>query len=318
MSAPIGFSVNQSLEAVTRDDLVREARAAEAKGFATFTVADHFNTPMAVFTALSIAAEVTENLRVAPYVLDNDFRHPSITAREVATIDELSGGRFDFGIGAGWKQPEYVEAGFDFDRPGVRIRRLEEALEICDLLFTGLPAHFSGDHYQLNGLVCRPLPRTQPRPPVMIGGGSPRILGLAGRRADIVSVAVKATPQGRIDGGDIFAAGHEQKMAWIRDAAGDRFDGLRFNAPLMDVLIGPDRRALAQAKLDEIRSDKGFLAYTAELTVDDLLESPYFLVGTVGDIVEHLQACHEQYGLSSWSQLGRISAELAPVIEALG
>jgi probable F420-dependent oxidoreductase len=314
----ISFSINQGLEHVTRDDLVGAARDAESRGFATFTVADHFNTPMAPFTALTITAEATTNLRVAPYVLDNDFRHPSITVREVATIDELTAGRFDFGIGAGWKQPEYAEAGFTFDRPGVRIARLEEALEICDLAFTSEPVHFSGEFYSLAGLVCRPMPHQKPRPPVMIGGGSPKILGLAGRRADIVSVAVKATLQGRIDGGDVTVAATERKLGWIRDAAGDRYDNIRFNAPLMDAVVGHDRRALAQTALDEIKTDKGFLAYTAELTVDDLLESPYFLFGTVADIVEHLHACRERFGLTSWSLLGRTTADITPVIEALG
>lgn len=317
-SSPISFSINQALDAVTRQSLVTAAQEAERKGFATFTVADHFNTPMAPFTALAVVAEATSTLRVAPYVLDNDFRHPSITAREVATIDELSGGRFDFGIGAGWKQPEYLEAGFVFDRPGVRIARLTEALTIFDQLFTGEPCHFTGEFYQLDGLVCRPRPATQPRPPVMIGGGSPRILRLAAARADIVSIAVKATPQGRIDGGDISAEGLSQKLSWVREAVGERFSQLRFNAPLMDVIVGPDRRALAEAKLAEIRTDTTMLAYTRELTVDELLDSPYFLFGTVDDIVEHLHRCHERFGLTSWSQLGRVTAELAPVIEALG
>lgn len=317
-TSPITFSINQGLDHVSRDGLVTAARDAESRGFATFTVADHFNTPMAPFTALAIAAEVTSTLRVAPYVLDNDFRHPSITAREVATIDELSGGRFDLGIGAGWKQPEYVEAGFTFDRPGVRIARLEEALTIFDLAFTGQPVHFSGEHYSVGGLVCRPMPRQQPRPPVMIGGGSRRILGVAARRADVVSVAVKATPEGRVDGGDVTVAATEQKLAWVREAAGDRFAGLRLNAPLMDAVIGPDARALAEAKVDEIRSGTGMLAHTADVTADDLLESPYFLLGTVGDVVEHLHTCSERFGFTSWSLLGRTTADITPVIDKLG
>jgi probable F420-dependent oxidoreductase len=317
-SSPITFSINQGLEHVTRDGLVAAARDAEARGFTTFTVADHFNTPMAPFAALAIAAEVTTTLRVAPYVLDNDFRHPSITVREAATVDELSGGRLDLGIGAGWKQPEYVEAGFTFDRPGVRIARLEEALTVLDMAFTGEPVHFSGEHYRLDGMVCRPPPRQRPRPPVMIGGGSRRILGVAARRADIVSVAVKATPEGRIDGGDVTVAATERKLAWVREAAADRFGELRLNAPLMDVVIGPDARALAEAKADEIRSDGGPLAHTADVTADDLLASPYFLLGTVGDIVEHLHACSERFGITSWSLLGRTTADVTPVIEKLG
>ncbi len=315
---PITFSVNQGLEATTRDDLVAAARDAEARGFATFTVADHFNTPMAPFTALMIAAEVTETMRVAPYVLDNDFRHPTVTLREVCTLDELSGGRLDFGIGAGWKQPEYLEAGFTFDRAGVRIARLEEALTIFEHGLTGEPVHFSGEFYELQGFVNRPAPRQQPRPPVMIGGGSPRILGVAGRRADIVSVAVKATPEGRIDGGDVTVAATERKLGWVREAAGDRFDGLRLNAPLMDVVIGPDRRAIARDIVDLIRSGNGLLVWTADITEDDILESPYFLTGTVADIVEHLRECRERYGFSSWSRLGRTTGDLTPVIEALG
>jgi probable F420-dependent oxidoreductase len=317
-SPAISFSINQGLEVVTRDGLVAAARSAEAKGFATFTVADHFNTPMAPFTALAVAAEATETIRVAPYVLDNDFRHPSVTAREVATLDVLSRGRLDVGIGAGWRQPEYVEAGFTFDPAGVRIARLEEALTVIDALFTGEPVRFSGAHYTLDGLVCRPTPAQEPRPPLMIGGGSPRILGLAGRRADIVSLAVKATPEGQVDGGDVTAAAMERKLDWVRAAAGDRFDGLRLNAPLMDVVIGTDARALARATVDAMRSGGALVAWTAELTEDDLLESPHYLFGTVDDMVEHLHACHERYGISSWSLLGRTTADVAPVIEKLG
>lgn len=318
MASPsIAFSINQGLEHVTRADLINAAKTAEAKGYATFTVADHFNTPMAPFTALAVAAEATTDLRVAPYVLDNDFRHPSITAREVATIDELSGGRFDFGIGAGWKQPEYVEAGFEFDRAGVRISRLAEALQIFDQLFSGQPTTFHGEHYDMDGLVLRPISPDRPRPPIMIGGGSPRILALASAWADIVSVAVKATPTGRIDSGDSTVEALEHKMRWVRDAAGDRFDQLTINAPLMDVMIGPDARALARRKLDEIKSADSFLAWTTELTEDDLLQSPYFFFGTVADIVEHARAVNERFGISSYSILGRTTAELGPVVEAL-
>jgi probable F420-dependent oxidoreductase len=317
-SSAVAFSVNQAIEAVTRDDLVRAARDAETKGFAAFTVADHFNVPMAPFTALAIVAEVTSTLRVAPYVLDNDFHHPSITAREAATLDVLSGGRFDFGLGAGWKQPEYIEAGFVFDPPAVRIARLSEALTVYEGLFSGEPVYFSGEFYRLEGLVCRPQPMQRPRPPILIGAGSPRMLRLAAERADIISLAVKATPDGRMDSGDILASGLDEKLSWIHKAAGGRFDRLRFNVPLMDVVIGPDRRALARAKLDDLRHGRTNLAYTRELTVEDLLESPYFLFGTVDDIVEHLGVCHDRYDLTSWSQLGRVTDSLAPVIEALG
>ena len=177
---------------------------------------------------------------------------------------------------------------------------------------------FSGQFYNVDGLVCQPLSVQSPHPPIMIGGGSPRILKLAAPRADIVSVAVKATPAGRIDGGDVTAAAAENKLEWVRSAAGERFGSLRLNAPLMDVAVGSNARSLAQAKLEEIRADNGPLAWTAELTVDDLLASPYFLFGTVGDIVEHLHSCRERYGFTSWSVLGRTSADIAPVIEALG
>ena len=314
----ISFSINQRLDVVTGDGLRVAAREAESKGFATFTVADHFSTPMAPFTALAVAAEATTTLRVAPYVLCNDFRHPAITAREVAALDVASDGRLDFGIGAGWKQAEYTEAGFTFERAGVRIERLAEALTICDALFTGEPVRFAGRHYALDGLVGRPLPAQRPRPPVMVGGGSPKILRLAGERADIASIAVKATPEGRLDGGDVLAATVDRKLAWVREGAGDRFDRIRINAPLMDLMIGPDARGLATAKLDEIRSGRGLLVPTAELTVDDLLASPYLAFGTVDDIAEHFRTCAERFGITSWSLLGLLTADIAPVIEALG
>ena len=129
---------------------------------------------------------------------------------------------------------------------------------------------------------------------------------------------MRATTAGRLDGGDLTVAATERKLAIVRSEAGDRFDRLRLNAPLMDVVVGPDRRALARAKLDEIRSGTGLMVWTTELTEDDLLASPYLLLGTVNDIVEHLHMAHERYGFTSWSQLGRTTADLAPIIEALG
>src|SRR5207253_6767082 len=184
-----------------REHWVQQARRAEELGYSTFLLPDHYVNDLATTPALAIAAEATNTLRVGSFVFDNDFRHPAAVAKEAATLDLLSDGRFELGIGAGWHGPEYQQTGIPFEPPGVRVGRLEEAVTIIKALFGEEPVNFSGKHYTINGLVGLPKPVQRPHPPILIAGGGKRVLSLAAREADIVGLHIKTYADG--SGGDM-------------------------------------------------------------------------------------------------------------------
>ncbi len=184
-------------------DLAGEACLAEELGYSTLLLRDHFvrepfGEQLAPLVALTAAAAVTSTLRVGTLVLDNDYRHPVMLAKEAATLDVVSDGRFELGIGAGWLRDEYASAGLSFDGGGVRVSRLEESLAVLKGLWSGSPVTFSGDHYTVTDLVGFPQPVQRPHPPLLVGAGSRRMLGIAGREADIVGILPKALPNGTI------------------------------------------------------------------------------------------------------------------------
>src|SRR5215831_14398321 len=195
------------------------AQRAEDLGFSTFLLRDHFvadafGPQFAPVPALMTIANRTTSLRIGSLVFDNDYRHPVLLAQEAATLDLLSGGRFELGVGAGWLRDEYERAGMTFDAPGARVSRLEEALPILKGLFSGEPFTFSGEHYHISGLQAFPLPAQRPHPPMLLGAGSKRMLELAGREADIVNILPKALPAGSIseDPSERLAATIAQKI----------------------------------------------------------------------------------------------------------
>ena len=171
-----------------REEWAAKARRVEELGYSTLCVPDHFDDQLAPIPALVAAAAATTTLRVGTLVLDNDYRHPLLTAKEAATVDVLSGGRFELGMGAGWLRSDYEQSGIACDPPGVRIDRLEEGLAVVKGLLAGGKFSFSGRHYTVTDHPGTPLPVQRPRPPILVGGGGRRILALAGREADIVSV----------------------------------------------------------------------------------------------------------------------------------
>ncbi len=172
----------------TREEWVAKARRVEELGYSTLCVPDHFDDQLAPMPALTAAAAATTNLRVGTLVLDNDYRHPILTAKEAATVDLLSGGRLELGLGAGWLRSDYEQSGIALDPPSVRIDRLEEALAVVKGLLAGGKFSFCGRHYTVTNHPGTPLSVQRPRPPILVGGGGRRILALAGREADIVSV----------------------------------------------------------------------------------------------------------------------------------
>jgi probable F420-dependent oxidoreductase len=282
---PFRFGV-QGRATATGAEWIAKARKAEDLGYDTFLVPDHFPRGLGPVAALAVAATATTRLRVGTFVFDNDFRHPVVLAKEVATLDMLSGGRFELGIGAGWFREEYEQAGMPFDPPGVRIRRLEESIQVLKSLFTGESVHFSGAFYTLNGLATVPRPAQQPHPPILIGGGSRRILSLAARMGDIIGLGPQARADGTIDPLSVSEAATRQKLAWIREA-NPAADTRELNIFVYGVTETDNPRAVAEP-----------IAAELELPVDDLLNSPHFLFGSVDNMVETLEARREEYNLS--------------------
>lgn len=290
------------------DELRPLARKAEDLGVSTLTVADHLDDQVAPIAAMMAVADATTTLRVGSLVFCNDYRHPVVLAKEAATIDVLSGGRLEFGIGAGWMTEDYEASGITMDRPGVRIGRLEEALEIITSLWTDDVTDHEGDHYRVTGLVGLPKPVQAPRPPIVIGGGGPRVLALAGRHADIVGLNPTLTA-GVIDaaaGPSATAAATEEKIAIVRAAAGDRFDRIELQTRIHLAIVTDDPDAMYE-----------LFAGGFGLTADEARNSPHALCGTVEQIVEDLQARRERFGISTIGLSASSLDDMAPVIARL-
>jgi probable F420-dependent oxidoreductase len=219
------------------------AREAEDLGYSTLFVPDHFGEQLAPGPALTAAADATTTLRVGTLVLDNDYKHPVVTAKEMATLDLLSSGRLELGIGAGWMASDYEQSGIPMDDAATRVDRLEEGLAVLKGLFAPGPFSYTGKHYQVTGLDGLPLPAQSPHPPIIIGGGGPRVLALAGREADIVGVN-PAIQSGRVDAAaaqDGMAELTDRKVAWVRDAAGQRYDEIEMQMLLYGCVVTDDR-----------------------------------------------------------------------------
>lgn len=290
------------------DELRPLARKCEDLGVAVLTVADHLDDQLSPVPALMAAADATTELRVGSLVFANDYRHPAILAKDAATIDVLSGGRLEFGIGAGWMAEDYESAGIAMDRAGVRIERLEEAIEVITALWTGEPVHHDGTHYRIEGLAGRPVPVQQPRPPVVIGGGGPKVLALAGRHADIIGLN-PTLAAGVIDhraGPSATAAATEEKLRVIREAAGERFDQIEIHTRIHLAIVTHDRDAMFD-----------LLAEGFGLTPDEARETPHALCGTVDEIVEDLEQRRERFGISAIGISASALDDLAPVIGRL-
>ena len=290
------------------DEWVAKARRLEDLGFATLCAPDHFDDQLAPIPALVAAAAATTTLRVGTLVLDNDYRHPLLVAKEAATLDLLSGGRFELGIGAGWLSSDYEQSGIPCDPPGVRIDRLEECLAVVKGLLAGGKFSYSGRHYTVTGHPGTPLPVQRPRPPILVGGGGRRILSLAGREADIVSVNfdLRSGSIGPQVGPTATAASTAEKVGWIRDAAGDRFDDIELSSTAYLTMVTDDREAVA-----------GGLGSGFGLDAGQVLAMPNFLIGTVGEIADELERRRDELGFSYIVVGGECFEAMAPVVERL-
>ena len=284
------------------------ARKVEDLGYGALTVSDHFDDQYAITPALMAAADATTTLRVGTLVFANDYRHPAVLAREAATIDRLSGGRLEFGLGAGWMATDYAATGIALDPPSIRIARLEEALEVITELWSGEPVDHHGPYYDIAGLVGTPLPAQRPHPPIVIGGGGRKVLEVAGRRADVVNLNPSLTA-GVIDhraGPSATPEATERKIGWIRDAAGERFGSIELGTRIHLAIVTDDR----QATFDALAGGFG-------MTPEQAAGSPHALCGTVEEIVEDLLARRERFGISSIGLSASSLDDMAPVIARL-
>jgi probable F420-dependent oxidoreductase len=303
---PFRFGV-QGRSTGPRDEWLAMVRRVEALGYSSYLALDHFVRGLDPVASLMAAAMATTNLRIAGFVFDNDFRHPALLAKAAATLDVLSGGRLELGIGAGWLKEEYDQTGIPFDPAGVRIARLEEAIRLLKRIFSEEhPVSFAGDHYTVTDLICPPHPVQRPHPPFIVGGGSRRILSVAAREADIVGITTRARPDGLKDTTDLTAAATAQKIAWIREAAGERFDEIELNAVVSDVVVTDDRRRTAER-----------LAARDGVSPEEVLASPLLLIGSVEDMVEQLQERRERFGISYVVVTEPNLEKLAPVVARL-
>jgi len=269
---------------------------------------DHFGDQLGPVAALMAAADATTTLRIGSLVFDNDYRHPVVLAKEAATLDLLSDGRLDLGIGAGWMVSDYEQAGMPFDSPGTRIERLAEAVTIIKKFFAGGEFSFQGKHYSINGLEGAPSPVQKPHPPLLLGGGGRKMLHLAAREADIVHVNYKLS-EGRINPKLVqtgMAEATDEKLGWIREAAGDRLESIELGFTVFFANVTDDRESIASA-----------IAPSMGLEPRDVLEMPHFLIGTIEQIEEDLQARRERYGFSHVIVPGEVAEQLAPVVERL-
>lgn len=316
---PFRFGV-QSFVAESSAEWLDRARRVEDLGYSSLHTSDHYFGPgrivdtighppvdLGPVAAMTSAAAVTSVLKVGCRVFCVDYHHPVVLAKEAATVDLMSDGRLEMGLGAGWVAAEYEGLGLEMDSAGTRIARLEEAIEVITAHFGGEPVEQHGEHYRIGGFRGRPLP---PRgmPPLMVGGGGPKILSLAGRRADIVSINFD-NRAGRVGQSSVEGSTTErtlQKVAWVREAAGDRFADIELETSPYFLAV-TDHPASA---LDGL---------VARFGVDPevLRDNPHVLVGSVAQIVEALQERRELLGFSYITVPGVHIEAFAPVVAEL-
>ena len=307
VARPFRFAaeLHSPLEGSSWADSVREI---EALGYSTLFVPDHFDEGLGPIAAMASAAVVTTTLNVGSLVLDCDYRHPVVVARELATIDQLSEGRLEVGLGAGWKQLDYTSSGISMDPPKVRVDRMIETVAVLRGLFSGEPVTFAGEHFTITDLTGTPAPYRPGGPKFLIGGGGRRVLRYAGGHVEIVGVNAS------IHSGVIDTAaaqdGHpdriDEKVAWVKDGAGARFDDLEINAWLAAAEITDDARAVGDV-----------LGELFGVAPADALASPLVLVGSESEIRDTLAERRERWSYSYHVIPGDKARDFAPIVASL-
>jgi len=288
--------------------LADTARELEALGYSTVFVPDHFDEGLGPITAMATAAAATTTLKVGPLVLDCDFRHPAVLARELASIDVLSEGRLEVGLGAGWKRADYDRSGITMDAPKVRVDRMIEHATVLKGLFAAGPFSFDGEHYTITELEGTPAPYHPGGPPILVAGGAKRVLRFAGKVADIVGVNA-SIHSGEVDGAaaqDSLADRFDEKVGWVRDGAGDRFDALEINAWIAVASLTDEGDAVAES-----------LAPLYDTDAASVRSSPLTMIGSLEEISQMLHERRERWGYSYFVLPGGQAREFAPLVEAL-
>jgi probable F420-dependent oxidoreductase len=317
---PFRFGV-QAFEATSADEWFALARRSEALGYSTLFTSDHYFGPgaiadatghrpvdMAPLTSIAVAAAITSTLRVGCRVFACDFHHPVVLAKETATLDVLSNGRLEVGLGAGWVRDEYDGLGVPMATAGERIAKVGEYVQLLRAHWTGDQLDVDTAHTHASGFAGRPLPVQKPGPPIMIGGGSPKVLGMAGRLADIVSINFDNS-SGKLGGASVASSGAGQtaeKIGWIRAGAGDRFDSLELEIGAYFVAIGSEAPATLEA-----------MAKRFGVAADEFATHPHALIGTVDEVCATLTDRRRRYGISYVTVAQRHLEEFAPVVAAL-
>ncbi len=320
MPRPFRFAV-QSFSAPTATEWRDRARQVESLGYSTLHLADHILGPgpaiastnhpvqeLAAVPAIAAAAAATETLRVGCRVFCIDYRHPVMLVKEAATLDLLSDGRLEMGLGAGWLQAEYEAIGLEMDRIGTRIDRLEEVIALLKTLTSPGEAKVEGKHTHAAGFEGAPMTVQKPHPPILIGGGSKRILGIAGREANIVSF--NFNNRSGVLGPDGMASGTAdetaKKVEWVRAGAGDRFDDLELEIGAYMTFVTDDAKGMATA-----------MGGAMGIEPDDMLAHPHALIGSVDGICEELERRREAFGISYVTVPDNVIDHFAPVVAKL-
>jgi probable F420-dependent oxidoreductase len=317
---PFRFSV-QAFEATSGAEWLTTARRAEDLGYSTLFTTDHYFGPgeiatesghrpvdVAPLSAMTAAAMATTTLRVGCRVFCVDYHNPVVLAKELATIDLLTDGRLEVGLGAGWVAAEYEGLGIALDRPGVRIDRLKETVGLMRQQWSGEPMDVRGTHVRASGFAGRPLPVQQPSPPVLIGGGAPKVLGAAGELADIVSINFN-NAAGKLGANSVASSNEDataEKVGWIRAGAGDRFDDIELEIAAYFIAIGDDSGSALEA-----------MARRFGVPPAELAAHPHALIGSVDAVCEQLQARREKFGVSYVNVAQRSMEAFAPVVARL-
>jgi len=284
------------------------ARRVESMGYSTLSMPDHFGAQFAPVPAMGAAAAATTTLRIASLVFDNDYRHPVVLAKEMATLDVLSGGRTELGLGAGWLTTDYEQSGIQHDQASVRLGRMEEAVHVIKGLMADGPLTFQGRHYSISELDGHPKPVQRPHPPIVMGGGGRRMLSIAGREADVVGINANlgAGRVGREMAADVTPAAFHRKIGWVREAAGPRFHEIELQVQTFFLAVTDDRDATAAVV------GQGFGLGAAEV-----LQIPLVLIGSVGQMADELQRRREMFGISYITVQADAIESFAPVVARL-
>jgi probable F420-dependent oxidoreductase len=292
---------------VPPDDWPSFARRVESLGYTALYVTDHLTRQLAPMPALAAAAAATERLRIGTYVLANDFRHPLLVAREAATLDRLSGGRLELGIGGGWMRSDYRQLGLPYDRPGIRIARLQESVGLLVRLLSGESVDHRGRFYTLAGAEVGPLPVQRPHPPLVIGGGGPRLLRLAAEHAGIISLAPRMTPGGRPTVRGLSEDAAARAAHLVRQLAGGRADAIDIDVFVADVGVVGRGQPITASAIARMKS-------AAPPLVGG---SPHLLYGTLEQLREQMLSRRERSGINAYGIPMRAMEAMAPLVAEL-